>query len=56
MTASPVGVRPLVVVSGGTAEELVTESADLLYHLLALLEAQGVRLDQVYAEIERRRR
>lgn len=51
-----VGEEAIEVITAGTAEELVTESADLLYHLLALLEAQGVRLDQVYAEIERRRR
>ena len=51
-----VGEEAIEVITAGTAEELVTESADLLYHLLALLEAQGVRLDQVYAELERRRR
>ena len=51
-----VGEEAIEVITAGTAEELVTESADLLYHLLALLEAQGIRLDQVYAELERRRR
>ena len=51
-----VGEEAIEVITAGTAEELVTESADLLYHLLALLEAQGVRLDEVYAELERRRR
>ncbi len=51
-----VGEEAIEVITAGTAEELVTESADLLYHLLALLEAQGVRLDQVYVELERRRR
>ena len=51
-----VGEEAIEVITAGTAEELVTESADLLYHLLALLEAQGVRLDQVYEELERRRR
>ena len=51
-----VGEEAIEVITAGTAAELVTESADLLYHLLALLEAQGVRLDQVYAELERRRR
>ena len=51
-----VGEEAIEVITAGTAEELVTETADLLYHLLALLEAQGVRLDQVYAELEHRRR
>ena len=51
-----VGEEAIEVITADTAEELITESADLLYHLLALLEAQGVRLDEVYAELERRRR
>lgn len=33
---------------------LVSESADVLYHLLALLLARGVALDEVMAELERR--
>ena len=33
---------------------LIGESADLLYHLLVVLEARGVKLDEVYAELERR--
>ena len=51
-----VGEEAIEVITAGTAEELASESADLLYHLLALLEARGVRLDQVYAELESRRR
>jgi phosphoribosyl-ATP pyrophosphohydrolase len=33
---------------------LVAESADLLYHLLVLMEARGVTLDEVEAELGRR--
>jgi phosphoribosyl-ATP pyrophosphohydrolase len=33
---------------------VIEESADLLYHLLVVLEARGVKLDEVYAELERR--
>jgi phosphoribosyl-ATP pyrophosphohydrolase len=33
---------------------VVAESADLLYHLLVLLEARGVTLDEVEAELGRR--
>jgi len=33
---------------------LVSETADLLYHLLVVLESRGVRLEEVYAELERR--
>jgi phosphoribosyl-ATP pyrophosphohydrolase len=33
---------------------LVSEAADLLYHLLVLLEARGVTLGEVEAELEKR--
>ncbi len=36
--------------------ELVSESADLLYHLLVLLHAKGVALEEVFAELQRRTR
>ena len=51
-----VGEEAIEVLTADSTEELISESADLLYHLLALLEARGVGLDQVYAELERRRR
>jgi len=36
------------------SEALVRESADLLYHLLVLLQASGVSFDAVLAELKRR--
>ena len=33
---------------------LIAESADLLYHLLVVLESRGVALDEVLDELERR--
>lgn len=38
----------------GTDEEVVAESADLLYHALVLLEARGLELRDVEAELARR--
>ncbi|MBP1449434.1 MAG: phosphoribosyl-ATP diphosphatase [Thermoproteus sp.] len=35
---------------------VVEEAADLIYHVLVLLAAQGLSLDDVCAELERRRR
>jgi phosphoribosyl-ATP pyrophosphohydrolase len=35
-------------------DELIGEAADLLFHLLILLDARGVPLAQVLAELERR--
>lgn len=37
-------------------EALIAESGDLLYHLLTLWAARGVRPEEVYAELARRRR
>ncbi len=38
-----------------THEDLLEESADLLYHLLVLWAAKGVKPDEVYAVLQRRR-
>jgi phosphoribosyl-ATP pyrophosphohydrolase len=38
----------------GTKEQVVAESADLLYHLLVVLKARGADLSDVYAELEKR--
>lgn len=45
-----------VVISAvsGKREDVVAESGDLLYHLLVVLEARGIPLAEVYAELERR--
>jgi phosphoribosyl-ATP pyrophosphohydrolase/phosphoribosyl-AMP cyclohydrolase len=45
-----------VVVAANTedAQRLASEAADLLYHLLVLLQARGVPLDQVWRELELR--
>lgn len=44
----------VIAAVSGSNEELVGESADLLFHLLVLLQARGVSLDHVMAELERR--
>jgi phosphoribosyl-ATP pyrophosphohydrolase len=38
----------------GNRAELVKESADLLYHLLVVLRAAGLPLDEVMAELDSR--
>jgi phosphoribosyl-ATP pyrophosphohydrolase len=47
-------VETVVAALSGSREELVGEAADVLFHLLVLLDAKGVSLDEVYAELERR--
>ncbi len=44
----------VIAATAGTKEQVVAESADLLYHLLVVLKARGVDLSEVYAELERR--
>nr|WP_265571429.1 bifunctional phosphoribosyl-AMP cyclohydrolase/phosphoribosyl-ATP diphosphatase HisIE [Sphingomicrobium nitratireducens] len=48
------GVETALAATAGDREELIAESADLLYHLTVLLEASGVGLDEVTAELARR--
>ncbi|WP_340588907.1 phosphoribosyl-ATP diphosphatase [Erythrobacter alti] len=38
----------------GDKAELTSEAADLLFHLLVLLDAKGVKLAEVLAELDRR--
>lgn len=47
-------VETALAAVSGDKKALVAESADLLYHLLVVLEGQGVALSDVYAELERR--
>lgn len=54
-----VGEEAVEVVVAANAEDnhrLASESADLLYHLLVLLQARGVPLDAVWRELESRAR
>ena len=47
-------VETVIAALSGSREELVGEAADTLFHLLVLLDAKGVSLDEVLAELERR--
>lgn len=47
-------VETAIAAISGDPKALVAESADLLYHLLVVLEARGVALADVYAELEKR--
>ena len=44
----------VIAAISGSEKELVSESADLLMHLIVLLQAKGVSLEEVYAELDRR--
>ncbi|MGB3470791.1 MAG: phosphoribosyl-ATP diphosphatase [Erythrobacter sp.] len=47
-------VETVIAALSGSPEEVVSESADLLFHWMVLLQARGVSLDQVMAELDRR--
>ena len=47
-------VEAVVAAVEGDAQRLVAESADVLFHLLILLQAGGATLDAVMDELERR--
>lgn len=44
-----------VIIASKNDENLVYESADLIFHTLLLLVYKGVDLDELYTEFERRR-
>jgi len=48
------GVETALAAVAGDKAELESEAADLVYHLLVLLEASGSSLDNVVAELRRR--
>ncbi|MEY5037309.1 MAG: hypothetical protein RL472_415 [Pseudomonadota bacterium] len=47
-------VEAIIEAVKGDREKLTAEAADVLYHLLVMLAARDVSLDQVLAELERR--
>ena len=49
-------VEAVIAACAGDVRELVSESADVLYHLMVLLHAKGIALEEVFAELQRRTR
>jgi phosphoribosyl-ATP pyrophosphohydrolase len=47
-------VETVIAALTGSREELIGEAADTLFHLLVLLDAKGVTLDEVLVELDRR--
>lgn len=47
-------VETVIAAMSGDRDELVKESADLIYHLLVLLRSEGVALSEVSEELDRR--
>lgn len=47
-------VETVIAAVAQDSEALVGEAADLIFHLLLVLNGRGISLQQVYAELERR--
>ena len=47
-------VEAIIEATKGDRERLTAEAADVLYHLLVMLAASGVTLDEVLQELQRR--
>ncbi len=47
-------VETMLAAVGEESGALVAEAADVIYHLLVLLQSRGIGLDAVLAELERR--
>lgn len=47
-------VETVIAALSGSREELIGEAADTLFHLLVLLDAKGVALEEVLRELDRR--
>ncbi len=49
-------VETILAVKGDKREEIIYESADLLFHLLVMLAAKGISLEDIAAEFKNRRK
>ena len=47
-------LETVIEATNGTDEHLVYEASDLLYHLLVMLTAKGLRIEDVAAELQKR--
>lgn len=47
-------VETIIEATNGTKEKLVYEASDLLYHLIVLLTSQGLRIEDIAAELQKR--
>jgi phosphoribosyl-ATP pyrophosphohydrolase len=47
-------IEAIIEAVKGDRAKLTSEAADVLYHLLVMLAARDVTLDEVYAELDRR--
>ena len=49
-------IETILAVKGNKREEMIYESADLLFHLLVMLAAKGISLEEISEELKKRRK
>lgn len=49
-------IETILAVKGDKREEIIYESADLLFHLLVMLAAKGISLEEIAEEFKKRRK
>jgi phosphoribosyl-ATP pyrophosphohydrolase len=49
-------IETILAVKSDKKEEIIYESADLLFHLLVMLAAKGISLEEISEELKRRRK
>lgn len=47
-------VETVIAAVSGPREEVISETSDLLYHLMVVLKARGIALSEIHAELGRR--
>lgn len=47
-------VETVIAAVSGPREEVISETSDLVYHLLVVLKARGIALSEIHAELARR--
>jgi phosphoribosyl-ATP pyrophosphohydrolase len=45
----------VIAAKNGNKDETIAEMSDLFYHLTVLMAQQGITLDEIYAELKKRR-
>lgn len=49
-------IELILAAKDGKKEEIIYETADLIYHILVLLVKMDIKLEEIWNEMERRRR
>ena len=49
-------IETILAVKGDKKEEMISESSDLLFHLLVMFAAKGITLDEIAVELKKRRK